>query len=307
MRVRAADPDAATIDAPRSSAGSTRIWRPSPLSSIDASDFPTDPFALSDFSKRSAVDYVFDKLVAAIAIGAFSPGDVLPPERELATQLGVSRATLRQAIGQLVGLGLLASRRGRTGGTFVTERSWQSVAPDAARRTLEYSLPRMVELFDYRCLVEGMIGRAAAQRRSAADCAELRSLVEEFVAAQDMSTARAIDRRLHARVAAAARNAYLVRLRMELTTAATLGFASAPYTREFFHRAAVEHRALVDAICRGDAERACSTATEHFRITELTLRSTLDRLRQGVPAGPEPLPVVQESRAPEPLPVVQDR
>lgn len=259
------------------------------MSSTDVSDFPTDPFALSDFSKRSAVDYVFDRLVAAIAIGAYSPGDVLPAERELSTQLGVSRATLRQAIGQLVSLGLLASRRGRTGGTFVTERSWQSVAPDAARRTLEYSLPRMAELFDYRCQVEGMIARTAAQRRSGADCVELLQLAEEFADAQDMSSARATDRRLHAKVAAAARNSYLVRLRMELTTAATLGFASAPYTREFFHRAANEHRALVEAIRRGDPDRACAIAVEHFRITELTLRSTLDRLRlrqrPAVPAG----------------------
>lgn len=278
------------------------------MTSFDASDFPTDPFALSDFSKRSAVEYVFDKLVAAIAIGAFSPGDVLPPERELATQLGVSRATLRQALGQLVGLGLLASRRGRSGGTFVTERSWQSVAPDAARRTLEYSLPRMVELFDYRCLVEGMIARAAAQRRSSTDCAVLRGLVDEFGAAKDMSTARSIDRRLHSRVAAAARNSYLGRLRLELTAAATLGFASAPYTREFFHRAVSEHNALVDAICRGDAESACTVATEHFRITELTLRSTLERLRQHTP-GVAPLPVIQEAPAavPEPLPVVPER
>ena len=53
--------------------------------------------------------------------------------------------------------------------------SWEEVAPEVARRTLEVELPRMLELFDYRCLVEGMIARAAAERRTASDvCAAAR-------------------------------------------------------------------------------------------------------------------------------------
>ncbi len=121
-----------------------------------------------------------DRLVTAIAVGTYSPGERLPPERELATSLGVSRATLRQALQQVTALGLVEARRGRGGGTFVASVSWEEVAPEVARRTLEEELPTMLELFDYRCLVEGMIARAAAQRRTPGDVSRLRAALADF-------------------------------------------------------------------------------------------------------------------------------
>ena len=60
-------------------------------------------------------------LERAIATGRLAPGDRLPPERELALRLHVSRMTLRQALRTLEGRGLVARRVGRDGGTFVEE------------------------------------------------------------------------------------------------------------------------------------------------------------------------------------------
>jgi GntR family transcriptional regulator len=60
-------------------------------------------------------------LEGAIAGGRLAPGDRLPPERELAGKLRVSRMTLRQALASLERRGLLARRVGREGGTFVDE------------------------------------------------------------------------------------------------------------------------------------------------------------------------------------------
>src|SRR3954453_20826698 len=60
-----------------------------------------------------------DRLGTAIRLGILVPDSRLPPERELADQLGISRSTLRQAITALVESGHLTSVRGRTGGTFV--------------------------------------------------------------------------------------------------------------------------------------------------------------------------------------------
>src|SRR3712207_6802652 len=62
-----------------------------------------------------------DRLGTAIRIGLLAPGSRLPPERELAEQLGISRSTLRQALTTLVQSGHLISLRGRSGGTFVSE------------------------------------------------------------------------------------------------------------------------------------------------------------------------------------------
>ncbi|HKI91938.1 MAG TPA: GntR family transcriptional regulator [Gaiellaceae bacterium] len=62
---------------------------------------------------------ITDQLGEAIANGKLAPGDRLPPERELAAELGVSRMTVRQALGALESQGLLVRAQGRGGGTFV--------------------------------------------------------------------------------------------------------------------------------------------------------------------------------------------
>src|ERR671923_320368 len=62
-----------------------------------------------------------ERLGTAIRLGLLRPGTRLPPERDLADELGISRSTLRQALTTLVQSGHLISRRGRSGGTFVAE------------------------------------------------------------------------------------------------------------------------------------------------------------------------------------------
>jgi DNA-binding FadR family transcriptional regulator len=221
---------------------------------------------------------VANRLVTAIAVGTFSPGERLPSERELATRLEVSRVTVRQALQRLGELGLVVARRGRTGGTFVTTQAWEDVAPAEARRTLETELPRLKELFDYRCLVEGLIARTAAERRTEAQRRELQEALAAFATTgEDMALARAWDRRLHGLVCAAAANPHLTGLSAHLTAAATLGFGAEPYEREFFRQALHEHEELVGAVVDGDAERAQEIARGHFALTYLTMERSLQR------------------------------
>ena len=66
-----------------------------------------------------------DRVAEAIGDGAIRPGDRLPPERELAERLGVSRMTLRQALDSLERRGLVLRVRGRTGGTFVADPKFE--------------------------------------------------------------------------------------------------------------------------------------------------------------------------------------
>lgn len=216
-----------------------------------------------------------DRLVTAIAVGAYSPGERLPPERELARSLGISRDTVRQALQHVGAIGLVESRRGRGGGTFVASVVWQDVAPDVARRTLEVELPRLADLFDYRCLVEGMIARAAAERRCVDDARALEGILEEFRHAGSMIEARAIDRRLHAAVCAAARNRHLTDLSAHLTAAVTLGFGSEPYEPEFVEEALAQHEEIVGHVVRGEADAAGRAAQAHFALTLKTMRAGL--------------------------------
>ena len=237
--------------------------------------------ALLGGEPRTKATSLTDRLITAIAVGEYSPGERLPPERDLAASLGVSRATVRQALQHVTELGLIETRRGRAGGAFVASASWEDVAPDVARRTLETEIPRLLDLYDYRCMAEGMIARAAAERRTADDVAALEKALDEFRAATSMTQARNADRRLHGLITAAARNPHLTSLSAHLTAAATLGFGLEPYTREFYDEALAQHVELVGHVVRGEADAANRCAQAHFRLTLETMRAGLQRARGG--------------------------
>ncbi|MDT4957248.1 MAG: hypothetical protein QOD31_1047, partial [Pseudonocardiales bacterium] len=69
----------------------------------------------------NAFEDTVGRLLETIRLGVLAPGESLPPERELATRLGVSRDTVREAIKSLSEAGYLESRRGRYGGTFLAD------------------------------------------------------------------------------------------------------------------------------------------------------------------------------------------
>ena len=220
---------------------------------------------------------IADRLITAIAVGAYSPGELLPPERELAAMLGVSRVTIREALQQVTKLGLIESRRGRGGGTFVTCLSWEGIASETAQRTLEVELPRLRDLFDYRCLIEATVARAATERRSAEDVAQLQSALEEFRRADGMAEARRLDRHLHALVCEAAKNPFFTQLSARLTADVTLGLGSEPYQEEFFERALAEHEELIGHVVRGETEAAGRAAQSHFAMTLEAMHAGLRR------------------------------
>ncbi len=68
-----------------------------------------------------AYELVLEQLRRSINLGHFGPGDKLPPERDLARQLGVSRTTVREAVRVLEGEALVEVRRGSTGGITVLQ------------------------------------------------------------------------------------------------------------------------------------------------------------------------------------------
>lgn len=241
-------------------------------------DRPEHPVALGTAQATTKTTSFADRLVTAIAVGEYSPGERLPSERDLALMLGVSRVTVRQGLQQVIELGLIETRRGRGGGSFVATTSWEKVAPEVARRTLEVEIPRLHDLFDYRCMVEGMIARAAAERRTEEDAVALTAALGDFRAVDSMIMARAADHRLHALVTAAARNPHLRTLSAHLTAAATLGFGAEPYTPDFYDEALHQHTALIGHVVRGEAEEANRCAQVHFTLTLETMKASLRRV-----------------------------
>lgn len=246
------------------------------------------PGSLSPVRRSTAADEVTDRLLTAVALGSFLPGERLPVERELCSMLGVSRSTLRQALARLRNAGVLEVRRGRSGGPYVSSR-WSAASAGAVRRTLQPKIAELELLFDLRARVEEMVARAAAERRTAADVRALKAAMASFAAAREPTEEHVRDGALHETVLTATGNGLLAELSRSLLARATVGVPREPYRVEVFARATHEHGELVAAIVAGDVERAGTTARRHFAMSAEALREILAR---GM-ADPEEPPTVR--------------
>jgi len=228
---------------------------------------------------QSAGEQVAERLVTALALGEFVPGQRLPTERDLAATLGVSRTTIREAISRLSALGYVGVRRGRLGGAFVQSGPGPE-ADEMIRRTLIPNWGQLEDLFDFRTLIEPLIARTAAVRRTAEDAARIRELLEAYRGAgSDRTASSDADRALHGAIAAAAHNPYLSDLSARIRQGVSLGFGAEPYSAAIRERAILDHGELASAVIAGTADRAAAIAARHFTITEASLRELHDRTR----------------------------
>src|SRR3712207_1045906 len=125
-----------------------------------------------------------ERLGTAIRLGLLAPGDRLPPERDLAAELRISRSTLRQALTTLTQSGHLASVRGRAGGTFVSDR------PPLAERVAEPLGTGAWEALDMRVAIEAGAAVLAAERADHEDLDRLDELVERMAGAEEFDDYR---------------------------------------------------------------------------------------------------------------------
>lgn len=241
--------------------------------------------ALGPVKVHSVATEVADRLMTAVAIGDYLPGERLPGERELASILDVSRATVREAIGRLQAVGIVEIKRGRTGGAYV-RTSWTEATASAVRRTLLPRWPELEQLFDLRCLVEGLVARTAALRRTEEDLAAMRAALDGYARARTLGEEQAADAAFHGAVLAATGNPKITALSRDMLTRVSLGFPVEPYGEddpEDYQRALIEHRKIYEAIEAGDAEQAGSLAEEHFTLTSDMMRAMLERAQERPP------------------------
>jgi GntR family transcriptional repressor for pyruvate dehydrogenase complex len=189
---------------------------------------------------------VTERLASWIVDGAFSPGEMLPPEGELATRLGVSRATVREAVKTLAARGLIEVRHG--GGLLVGASSAAPVS-DALALLLQRRRVGPEALLEARQLLEVEIAGLAAERATPADLAELEAALADLGRDDRPLEAQiAADTRFHLALARAAHNpVYLavseaVRAPLVESMRATYPVDGGPARRQR------EHRAIFDAV-----------------------------------------------------------
>jgi DNA-binding FadR family transcriptional regulator len=207
----------------------------------------------------SRAESVARQLERAIRLGLLLDGERLPAESDLAGQLGVSTETLRDALASLRDVGLVETRRGRGGGSFVRTPSGHG---ELERPLRALSLHELRDVGDHRAAIAGSAARLAAERALPADVEALREHAARLSAARTLTERRRADARLHVEIAAAAQSPRLTREEMGLW--AQVGdLVWLPLADGDVSSVAAEHDAIVTAIGARDGRAAQERAEAH--------------------------------------------
>lgn len=225
---------------------------------------PEPPLHALTLSRR-AHEFVAHEMLVLIFSGRFRAGDRLPPERALAAEFGVSRPTVRQAVGVLAAHGLVEARVGS--GTFVVGTPLDADAHTATEGAVG-------EIVEARLVFEVGAARLAARRaqRQREALALLAAIVEALEQVEDADTFPVdIDVAFHRGVVKLARNPHLEALIAPfwaVSAAASAAAARDTWGRDDTARIAAQHRAVFEALRVGDAELSGFEMERHLR-TEL--------------------------------------
>jgi DNA-binding FadR family transcriptional regulator len=204
------------------------------------------------------------RLTEAIHLGILGDGQQLPAESEFASQLGVSPMTLREAIASLREQGLVETRRGRSGGTFVRRALEPPVGPDR-RRLHSMTVSALRDLADELAAVSGAAARLAADRSTPSDLRKLYSLVDQMAAATTRGSRMKADSRFHIEVAMSSQSERLTRheVRLQGEVAGLLWLDALP--EDEVAAMAREHHEIATAVAEENGERARLMAERHVR------------------------------------------
>jgi DNA-binding FadR family transcriptional regulator len=265
--------------------------------------------ALRPVRAGNAFEETVERLLTVIKLGLIATGERFPPERELAALLGISRLTLREAIGELQQAGYVESRRGRSGGTFIIYSRPAPSVGELRRLALEHG-EKLTDALTFRFAVEtgaaevlaqqlaglttetagaaGTAGSGTAGPGSAESDPAESDPAEPVPSQRDVLLARLHDvnragpqdyRRLdtvfHLSIAELTGSTLLTAACTDARMRLNDLLNAIPVLKLNITHTAVQHAAIVDAILTGDPERARRAVAEHLAGTGALLRGFL--------------------------------
>ncbi|SDK59156.1 FadR/GntR family transcriptional regulator [Streptomyces indicus] len=216
--------------------------------------------ALRPMGRTRLYEQVIDRLRAYAAESGLTSGDRLPPERELAARLGVSRASVKQAIVVLEVQGLVEVRHG--GGTYMLGDSLDAEPVD---RMVERRR-RLPDVLEAREALETKLAELAAERRTEEDLAAIREAIA-FMAEEIERGEHGVegDRRFHAAVTAAAHSAILAEFMRSIAEQITESRHESLRQPGRPARSFAQHMAVFEAIDAGNGRAAAAAMRRHVR------------------------------------------
>ncbi len=221
------------------------------------------PLAVIEPVRRSRLyQDIVSQIEALLDKGELHPGDQLPPERALAEQFQVSRASVREALRSLELLGVVETRAG--GGTFV-----RRMVPEDLARPLSNLIGRghsLADVIEVRGLIEPAIAAAAAKRIDAAKLDELREILKQQARKIDSGASYAEeDTRFHELIGHAARNELLVTMLGVIWDVLRASREQWLQTNQRAHSSIDLHQRILTALEAHDPDAARAAAADHIR------------------------------------------
>lgn len=220
-------------------------------------------------------------LLGRIRLGEYLPGHRLPSERELGEQLGVSRTAVREGLRWLEYQKYVEVRRGKHGGAVVLRTPLE-----LALERIEGHVADLVQLLEYRLLIEPMAAELAAGRIAAHELERLNALHQRHLKDPGLNRAeaRALDVQIHELIADASGNEYVAGAVRDVRTRLALGLDLTEHTLTRARKSRTGHAQVVDALSRHDAAAARTAMEQHVAATGEAILAALGKNRLDVDA-----------------------
>jgi GntR family transcriptional repressor for pyruvate dehydrogenase complex len=214
--------------------------------------------------KENLVDRVVNEIQSQIMTGTLKPGMMLPPERELCEQLGVSRTALREAVRMLVTKGLLEPRRGV--GTVVRQISSNQITESLSILMAYHDRQAALEnVHQVRKILEVEIARLAAENATEEDIQTLKRILAEMQSqAANRRRFTELDNEFHNTLAATTHNPIIIILINSIQDLLREIRSMVENYPELVSTVMPDHQKIVESIQRRDAEAAAAAMTQHL-------------------------------------------
>ena len=216
---------------------------------------------------RKSYEQVADQLRELIVSGRLAQGERLPTETLLSAEVGVSRATVREALRLLAAQGLIRTARGAGGGSYVTmptvDHISDSLSSNIALLTAARDLT-LEELIEARELLEVPAARFAARRRALEDVERLRSTIPSSKAPLDSQSEFVHNRGFHATLIECCGNTVLQIAAQPVFSALQTSLSRSGLGRHFHRSIHAQHVRIVEAVHAADEDGAAREMHDHL-------------------------------------------
>ena len=237
--------------------------------------------------RGSVAQQVEAQIVEAIDKGELTPGDRLPPEREFAEMLGVSRPTVREAVGSLKARGRVRVVHGR--GVFVADPE----TTRELRQAMGSETITLEELFAMREVLEVPAAGWAAEEQDGVRLARVREALDALNAAaerepREFTELQRLDSAFHLAIVDAAGNRFLRQTLDVLQEMLSRGMQTTLMVPGRLERSREDHERILTALLAGDPAAARNAARRHVRAAH---RTAIRRLATEAANGSTDAPV----------------